>query len=88
MTDSGVRQQPGQPSVRQRHVLTLQAPAIEQNGVATASPQGRELVHDAGACADEIILGRLAELRDRQRRHLDPACRQQGHRQRHLERAG
>ena len=87
VTDPGIRQQPGKPPVGQRHVFVLQASAIEQDGVAAARPKCRELVHDAGPRAYEAVLRRLAELRDRERRHLDAAGRQQCHRHRHLERA-
>ena len=88
VTNPGVRQQPGQPSIGQGDVLVLQAAAIEQDGVATARLQCRELVHHAGPRTNEVVLRRLAELRDRKRRHLNPACRQQCDRQRDLERAG
>ena len=88
VTDPGIRQQPGKAAIGQRHVFVLQASAIEQDGVAAARPKCRELVHDAGPRAYEAVLRRLAELRDRERRHLDAAGRQQCHRHRHLERAG
>ena len=86
--DPSIGQQPRQPSIGQRHILVLQAPAIEQDGVATACPQRGVLIHDAGPRANEAVFSSLAELRDRKRRHLDAAGGQQCHRHRHLERAG
>src|SRR3984893_16537815 len=78
MPDATVREDPREAAVRQRHLLLLQRPAIEQHGVATASLERRELVHDAAPGADEAVLGSLTEAGDLDRRHFDAAGGQHG----------
>ena len=59
--DPGVGQQPGKAGAGQRHRLPLQGAAVQGQGVAGPAVERGDLVHDAGAGADESVLRALAE---------------------------
>ena len=76
MMNAGVRQQPAVASVRKRHLLAGERPAIQQYGLARCGLERRELIHDAGPRADEAVFGRLAEQRNVERGHRHSTRRQ------------
>jgi len=45
--------------------LGVEGAAVEEDPVIAASEEGRTLVHDAGRCADGLVLGELPDAGER-----------------------